>query len=102
MKQPKYPRLSIRVSAELAQACKEAGAERVREALAILLSDKAPATVPIVRQTGGDVVRQTTADPPVVGQLSDKPTDPPWKAKLAEQIRKAEAMKAAKATKVAP
>ena len=126
-----YPRLSIRVSHELKEACDKAGPDKVRAALSVLLSDNCQ-TIP------SEVVRQTRQTPPVsptlsdktgdnglsdketglhtvdkghfVGQLSDKlgeregavdsPTIgqplPAWKAKLAEQIDKAKALKAAR------
>lgn len=114
MKESKYPRLSIRLSPELAAACKAAGPDRVREALAVLLSDKPLSDKPtlsdkpkerelIVRQDPPEIVRQSPEAPQIVGQLSDKPGEvvgqkpvPPWRAKLDEQRDKLARAKAEK------
>ena len=118
MKESKYPRLSLRLSPELAAACKAAGPDRIREALAVLLSDKPlsdkpalsdkpKAAQPIVRQTEPDLVGQLSDKAPlsdkeapaVVGQSTGAKPVPKWAAqvdKLAEAKRARDRERAAK------
>ena len=90
----KYPRLSIRVSQELKDACDNAGPEAIRSALSVLLSDKTN----VVRQDAPKVSDKERAA--VVGQLSDngKLSDkvPAWKAKLDQDRERLASVKAAK------
>lgn len=93
MEQTKYPRISLRVSPELKAACEQAGPDAIRAALAVLLSDKAPAIVgqdALSDNEPAEVVRQAK-------KLSDKgPTVPPWRAKLDADRERLAAEKAAK------
>ena len=96
----KYPRLSIRVSQELKDACDKAGPEAIRSALSVLLSDNTN----VVRQDTpkvSDKLPLSDKEPAkVVGQLSDnvKLSDkvPSWKAKLDQDRERLASVKAAK------